>query len=393
MTKLKRRIMGCCRMEICGAFPETVLNACAMSALEVWELECVDAYTLRFYVYERDAEMLGDIARRCMCEVKTLDTVGGSRLRAFLRGHMWLFVSGALILALLALSSLFIWDIDVYGCDTLTEGEVLRALSEAGVDCGRCWVGLDVDRVRTDMIAREPRLAWMTVNVSSSRAIVLVLERRDKPEIYIESQGADIIAARPGIVRCLSVLNGAPTIGIGQSVTAGETLISGAMESLSRDARHVRAQGDVVADTWYELSAVRPAETRQKTRQGVRRWRFAVKLGKDRHNFYFYSGNTVDGCDKIVHNYKLGVKELFALPVTFIAEEYIPYALSDEPTDYADEMAEHLEAYLMSHVRGEVKSRSVTAAESDGLMIVTLRAACEENIAVLREYTPVQNVP
>ena len=47
----------------------------------------------------------------------------------------------------------------------------------------------------------------------------------------------------------------------------------------------------------------------------------------------------------------------------------------------------------MSHVRGDVKSSSVTAAESGGLMVVTLRAACEENIAELREYTPVQDAP
>ena len=59
----------------------------------------------------------------------------------------------------------------------------------------------------------------------------------------------------------------------------------------------------------------------------------------------------------------------------------------------ADEMGESLEAYLMSHVRGDVKSSSVTAAESGGLMVVTLRAACEENIAELREYTPVQDAP
>ncbi len=391
--KLKHRIMGCCRAEICGVFPETVLNACAMDALELWDLECVDAYTLRFYVYERDVHTLEGIARRCMCEIKVLGTVGGSRLRAFLRGHIWMLVSGLLMLAALALSSLFIWDIDVYGCDTLTEGEILRALSEAGVDCGKYWVGLDVDLVRAKMIAQEPRLAWMTVNVGSSRAVVLISERREKPEIYVESEGADIVASRPGIIRRLSVLNGSPAVGTGQSVAAGETLISGGMDSVSRDTRYVRAQGDVFADTWYELNAVCPAGTQKKTPCGVRRWRFAVKLGKERHNFYFYSGNTVDGCDKIVHNYKLGVDGLFALPVTFIAEEYITYELKEEPSDRVNEMGDHLEAYLMSCVRGEVKSRSVTAAESGGLVIVTLRAVCEENITQLREYTPAQEAP
>ena len=64
-----------------------------------------------------------------------------------------------------------------------------------------------------------------------------------------------------------------------------------------------------------------------------------------------------------------------------------------EPARRADEMGRNLEAYLMSRVRGDVKSSSVTASESGGLMVVTLRAACEENIAELREYTPVQDAP
>lgn len=393
MKKLERTMRGYCRVEVCGAFPETVLNACAMQALELWDMKCEDDYTLRFCVYERDTPALEDIARRCMCQMSVLGTAGGSAHRRFLKAHVWLLVFLLAALGILAASSLFIWDIDVYGCDELSEGEVLRALSDCGVDCGAYWPALSVDMIRTGMLTRLPELAWMTVNVSGSRAVVLVQERVDKPEIYIESAGADIVAAQPGIIRRLSVLNGTPLVGTGQSVTAGETVISGAMESLSREARYVRAQGAVTADTWYELSAVCPAQMKEKTPCAGGYTRFALKFGKTRYNFYFSSGNTVDGCDKIVHNYKLGVKELFALPVTFIVEEYIPYVLSDEPTDYADEMAEHLEAYLMSHVRGEVKSRSVTAAESDGLMIVTLRAACEENIAVLREYIPVQNVP
>ena len=79
--------------------------------------------------------------------------------------------------------------------------------------------------------------------------------------------------------------------------------------------------------------------------------------------------------------------------MTFIAEEYITYELKEEPSDRVNEMCDHLEAYLMSRVRGEVKSRSVTAAESGGLVIVTLRAVCEENITQLREYTPAQEAP
>ena len=390
MKKLERTMWGYCRVEVCGAFPETVLNACAMQALELWDMKCEDDHTLRFCVYERDIPALENIARRCMCDMSVLGTAGGSTRRRFLKNHVWLLVSLLAALGILAASSLFIWDIDVYGCDELSEGEVLCALSDCGVDCGAYWPALNVDMIRADMLTRLPELAWMTVNVSGSRAIVLVEERVKKPEIYIESAGADIVAARTGIIRRLSVLNGTPLVGTGQSVTAGETVISGTMESLSRDARYVRAQGGVTADTWYELSAVCPAQMQEKTpRAGVRR-RFALKFGKSRYNFYFSSGNTVDGCDKIIHNYNAGIRGLFALPVTLVVEELRPYRLSGAvPADTAA-MGARLEARLEDGLRGVVLSSSVTKGDNGGLAVVTLRAACRENIAQVKEYDPAE---
>lgn len=390
MKKLERTMRGYCRVEVCGAFPETVLNACAMQALELWNMKCEDDHTLRFCVYERDIPALEDIARRCMCDMSVLGTAGGSTRRRFLKNHVWLLVSLLVALGILAASSLFIWDIDVYGCDELSEGEVLRALSDCGVDCGAYWPALSVDMIRAGMLTRLPELAWMTVNVSGSRAIVLVEERVEKPEIYIESAGADIVAARTGIIRRLSVLNGTPLVGTGQSVTAGETVISGTMESLSRDARYVRAQGGVTADTWYELSAVCPAQMQEKTpRAGVRR-RFALKFGKTRYNFCFSSGNTVDGCDKIIHNYNAGIRGLFALPVTLVVEELRPYRLSGTvPADTAA-MGARLEARLEDGLRGVVLSSSVTKGDNGGLAVVTLRAACRENIAQVKENDPAE---
>lgn len=387
MNRLERSFRGYSQVEVCGAFPEAVLNACAMSAVELWGLECADEYTLCFYVYEADMPALESIAEKCMCNLKIISSAGGSKNKAFLKNHIWLLVVALIALALLCASTLFIWDVEVRGCDELTEGEVLRALAECGVDCGSYWPNLSMDLIRSDMLTALPKLAWMTVNVSSSRAVVLVSERQEKPEIYVESESADIVAANTGIVKKLSVLNGQPQVGIGQAVTEGETLISGTMDSITAAPRNVRAQGAVYANTWRELTAVCPAEMQMKTPHGGAKHRVAVKFGKNRVNFYFNSGNTVDGYDKIVHNYKIGVEGLFALPVTVIVEDFYPYKLESTPYSDVDGMADRLQKYIDGAVAGEIVSASVTDGVSGGLTVVTLRAACIENIAKVREYS------
>ncbi len=386
MEGVVRKISGCCRAEICGAFPENAVNACAANGVMLYQTRRIDDYTLSVWVSEKEYRKLDNIAEKNMCTVEKHETVGGSNLLVFAKKHIAVIMGLAFALALLCLSSLFIWDIDVYGCVELSEGEVLRALSECGVDCGTYWPSISTELVRASMLTRLPELAWMTVNVSSSRAVVLVSERLEKPEIYVESLGADLVARREGIVRHVSVKNGAPTVGIGQSVTAGELLITGGMESATQGVRVVRAQGEVIADTWHELTAVSPIEREKKISHGLKYARYALKLGKNRINFYFNGGNTVDECDKIVHNYKIGVGRLFAMPITFIVEEFIPYNTTPEAVCNYEAMGERLQSSLENCVKGDILSCSLTHGESNGVAVVTLRAACRENIAQLIEY-------
>lgn len=385
MRKLYERIKGKIRVEICGAFPEAVLNACALQALLFWDMESVNAYTIRMSVYEKDLPELKAVAEKSMCELKVISASGGTRNRGFLKRRMWLFLSAALIMAMLLFSSLFVWEIEIRGCEELSTGQVLRALSECGVKRGTFWPGLSTDLVRSRMLTELPELAWMTVNVSGSRALVLVSERQEKPEIYVESQCADIVAGKTGIITRMSVLNGKPLVSRGQSVLEGETLVSGVMDSITNPPRLVRAEGEIIADTWYEICAVSPLESQQKTEERSRRVRFAVKFGENRINLYFGSGKHIDECDKIINEYNLGIQGLFALPVSIVREELIRW--EKDQGSSADEQAlkERLYQSLQESIDGEIVSHSFSVSEREGLMYVTLLAHCRENIAVIQE--------
>lgn len=387
MNKVNCHIRGECRLRVCGVLPETVLNNCAMEAIELWDMVAEDEYTLVFSVCEADRERTRQIAERCMCRAELVSLRGGSRTRRFAGKHIWLFVSFVLMLVLLFCSTLFIWDIDIYGCDRLSEGEVMRALADCGVSCGSYWPSLSSDMIRSEMLLALPELAWMTVNVSGSRAAVLISERVEKPEIYEESRVAHILARTTGIISRVSVLNGKPLVKPGDSVVAGETLISGQLESLSREPRNVRSRGEVMAHTWHEISSVAPLEMPGKEPSGAVKRRFSLKLGGKRINLYFFGIKNVDECDKIVHNYILGMEGVFALPVELRIEKYIPYRKEGTTTADTAAMGERLSQLLDESVRGEILSRSISPGKMEGLALVTLRAACHEDIGILKEYT------
>ena len=286
MNRIERRIKGALRYELCGVQPEALLNACALEGLPFSELEIVDAYTLRLTIPEDERARLEALAPRCRCELRPLGGTGGRTARRALRRRWPLLLAAALLLLGLLVSSLFIWEIELIGRESLSRGLLLRALEDAGVAPGACRPGLDADEVRSRVLERVPELAWMTVNVRGSRASVLLLERSDKPEIYREKDAADVTAKCAGIVRRVSVLNGRPLVRPGQAVLRGETLVSGVMDSLTNAPRGVRARAEVLADTWYEITALCPAGRLKETDGGTAQRRYALVVGKTRVNFY-----------------------------------------------------------------------------------------------------------
>ena len=151
---------------------------------------------------------------------------------------------------------------------------------------GSRWPGLSVDRIRSEMLLKLPELGWMTVNVSGSRALVWVVERVEKPEIYAEQEAADIVARRTGIVTDTLVKNGRSLVKPGSAVLEGEVLVTGAMDSLSHPTRYVRASAEIRADTWYAWTALEPASWEQKTEIKRLRRRFALRVGKKRINLF-----------------------------------------------------------------------------------------------------------
>ena len=381
MGRLADRIRGEARVELFGVSPEAVINRSAGAGLTLRRVNAVDGQTIRCTVDEKELETLRALARRCQCELRLLSLRGGSRDRQLLRRRVWLPLTALVMAALLLVSSLFVWDVEIYGADGLSRGRILRALADAGVERGCFWPALSADLVRSRALAELPELSWLTVNVNGSRAVVLAEPREKKPEIYRESEACSLAASRSGIVRRVSVLNGRALVQPGQAVQEGESLIGGRLDSLTGPERFVRARGEIWADTWYERTAVCPPPAHGKGPSAGKSRRIGLKIGDRSIFFYGKSRKTLDGYDTIVHEYDLGLDGLFALPVSLLCETCVRRAPADAPAADTQAMRERLRAGLLESIDGEIVSLSFSEIKKDGAVYVTLRARCFENIA------------
>ena len=381
MKKTLFYLRGEVRAELLGSGAERLLNACGEAALPLWDLCFRDGAALSASLYERDLPRLEKIAALCGCELHTIARRGGTVSAGRLRSRSRLAVFAAVCALILTASSLFIWDIEVVGNETLSKGKILRSLAECGVSEGCFWPAADAERVRSGMLLRCEDLAWMTLNVRGSRATVLVLERREKPEIYDEGAAADLVAARSGVVRELNVKNGSALVARGMLVTEGQTLVSGTMDSPTGESRRVRAEGGVTAETWPERTVFLSPGAREKERENGFRLILGLRFGKNRVNLVTNSRKELDECDKIMKEYTLGVEGLFHFPLGLIVEVYRPYRITgDAAADLPGAEARALSA-LGDEIDGEIVSYDYIEGED----CFILRAHCLENIAVTKE--------
>lgn len=375
--------LGTVRVRLRSAEPTLLLDEALRRGLRAREIVSEDACSLCLSLPERDLPGLEALCTARNAELAVLRRSGGRESLRRARRNAALLIALAAVALLLSLSSLFLWDIEAEGTETVSRGELLRALEECGVREGAFWPALDAEAVRSGVLLRLPQLGWMTLNVRSSRAVVLARDRQPVPARLREQEPAEIVAARDGlIVRC-DIRSGRPLVSPGQVVAAGETLVSGRLESLCGETRLVRAEGSFLAETERELTAVCPLESEVEQAPRFAFARVGLIAGKRRLYFDFGSSRTLDGYDRIERTYKIAIEGVFSLPVSLVIERWEPRVLPSAP-DAAAERA-RLESDLRALLPGELRSAQSAAEEKNGLLILHLQARCLEEIALYQE--------
>lgn len=280
MKRLYDIARGVVRVEVSGAEPESILNFCAESGIEFWDADPCEDYSLHLSIHAADYPALEDRNGKNGIEITLLRETGGKKFIAVARARAVLLSLMLAGLAAIAASSLFIWRIDIEGNDTVSSARLMRALEECGVGYGTFWPAMSSDRVKDDILTQMPDIAWLSVNIRSSCAHIVVHERVDKPEIVNEKSPCDIVAAKGGVIKKLSVLEGEAAVTVGDTVAKDDVLVGAVMSSETGDDRFVHSMAQVQADTWYEISAQVPLTEQVKVKKEGTSTQFSLIIGK-----------------------------------------------------------------------------------------------------------------
>lgn len=375
-------LRGSAVVEVTAPAPERVVNLCAAHGIPFWDVTWLREDAFRLSTTLSGARRLAEVTAETAARVTVLRREGAPELWHRGRNRYVLLAAAVLLPLLLVLTSGYIWDLDVSGNTTVPTESVLQALERCGVTVGTRGAGLDQDDLRNRVLPLLPDVVYLAVNVRGCTAHVQVVERTRPPHLYRDGDIQNIVASRDGLLTKIEALDGVTCVSVGDTVRAGDVLLSGAAES-PRGTRYLRATGRIWARTWYQWTVSVPLTAPETAPQTDVTRRIAVDLGRKRINFFSGGSVLAPDCDKITKYHPLRLPFGLRLPLTLVVETVSPTA----PAVWSQEDARRQgEAQLLSQLtrqlgqEGEILRTEFSARQQDSYLLVSLWAECQEQI-------------
>ena len=377
-------LQGNVSVRVESPFPERVLNLCAVHDVPFWDLKWLDAVTFTVSTTRRGLRRLRQVVG-AECTVTVCRESGAPHFLRKFRRRYALWCGLAAFVLLLFGGNLFIWEFRVTGNQTVPDETILRALEDYGITVGSPGMHIDQENLRNHVLLELSDLSWLVVNVKGCVGHVQVVERQRPPEIVDDTDTTNVVASRPGLVTKVEALDGKAQVAAGSTVTEGQLLISGVVDSQRTGVRFLHGMGNVWARTWYDLSVMVPLSVDGHSAVERKTTRLALNFGKHRIKIYGKGSMLGADCDKIIHYSGVSLPGGLRLPITVVKEETVRYTDMPVQRTAADARAEG-EALLLRLLEeqmtdtGTVTQTRFAAAEKNGCLLVTLKAECLEQI-------------
>ncbi|HEY8346635.1 MAG TPA: sporulation protein YqfD [Symbiobacteriaceae bacterium] len=227
LRRLIAFVLGHLRIEVLGGEPGRFLNLALQAGLVLWDVG-YRGDSLWASLTVRDFRALRPAARGARCRVRIRARRGLPFLLARLRGRPALVAGAFLSLAAIWWCASHVWLIHVRITppQNLDPRAIRAVAAEAGLRPG-VWKGkVDVTAVQRHLQNRIGEIAWATVRLQGTRAIIEVVEKATRTPVPTGSVACvNLVARKSGVVEQVVAFQGEPVVRPGDVVRAGDLLV------------------------------------------------------------------------------------------------------------------------------------------------------------------------
>ena len=327
-----------------------LMNICSYRGILTWRNR--KKKTDGFYIYSSDRDEVKLVAEKYSLDVKVNEVNSLRRILTLYKKRLS-FLAGLFICGLLIyIESLYVWRIDVDGCNDLTPEEVISVMENKYPCYGKKKKDIDLEALKNVIEDNFEGVCWVSCSISGTH---LTVNLRESADVFNRSKPTDpcnVVAAMDCTIYSIVTSAGTPVVMTGDDVKKGDILISGAVNILNDDSevvetKMVPADGEVfgVCDIPYSDSVdsnqcIKVSKNRELS--GIK-----IRLGTKIISPYYKKAKKTDS-DLEQEEYCLHFGN-FYLPVSVTIEHYQYYDLKNEQLDESavkQRLQEHIQTYI-----------------------------------------------
>ncbi len=336
MVGIIRWLKGFVKIRVWGYAPERFMNLCTNRGIVLWGLSgSGGCYTM--FLCLSDYFAIRDIVKKTKTRVAVLERHGlpffmrdAAKRKIFFLGILCCFI-------FLSVMSRFVWAIDFVGNERITNDELTDFLNENGVDYGTRKSVLNTELLEAALRETFPQVTWTSVRVDGCRITVQLKENElpTREELQenenLFSDGADLVAARSGVVSSILTRSGVPQVKQGDHVEKGDILISGLVpvtndDGTVREWQRTAADGDILLEYEGTVSLKQAFFYTYKNYTGREKKFFFFSLFNRRYVFPFRKCSFLR-YDEVIQQERVRLLGQIDLPMftgSVICREYLP---------------------------------------------------------------------
>ena len=262
MNRFEKLWEGSVKVRIDGRGMERFFNIAAQREIEIWDIEteerekkCGGKRFVYFKIMPRDFKHLKSIAEKTGVRLRITEKHGlPFWMITGRRRSLWVGGLAAFFL-LIFVSSFYVWDISFDGNCRFTDETLLHFIDAVPVRCGMRKSEISCADLENRIRNAFPEISWVSAELTGTRLTVhirendVILKAEKEPETP-----CNLAAKADGTVIKMIVRNGIACVKAGDTVAAGDILVSGKLpiyddsETLVKTNK-VHADAEIYAET------------------------------------------------------------------------------------------------------------------------------------------------
>lgn len=276
MIVLLFRYLSCfVKIRISGDYPERFLNIAALNDIKLWGIKKRNGSIITF-VSAKDFKRIRPYKHKAAVRIKLLSKHGFWFVLRPYKKRYGILVGIAIFIAVNLVFSRFIWNITVMGNEKLTNDTIISYCRALGIKEGTPSWQIDTNTARLKLLMQHDDLSWASFIVEGSHLTVNVSEtvKEDKKN----RSPANFVAEKDGVIEKVTVSVGKATVKIGDPVTAGDLIATGAMEYTDGSTALVCCRGKILAKTKAEKTVFVPFKSSKSVSTGKQESRLVLSF-------------------------------------------------------------------------------------------------------------------